>query len=64
MGENFGRGMDIVIGKKSDDVSDELVATVGSTVALLSDAQATVKENIASMERQVGESGYACAVCG
>lgn len=56
-GVNFdiGRGMNIVIGKRTDGVSDELVATVGSTVAMLSSAQAAMKENIANMQRQVSK---------
>ena len=47
-------GMNTVIGKRTD-MGVEEVMTVGSTVALVSEAQAAVQEQMASMQRQVGE---------
>lgn len=47
-------GMNTVIGKRTDTGAEE-VMTVGSTVALVSEAQAAVQEQMASMQRQVGE---------
>ena len=55
MGENFGAGMDITIGRQAYHDSEELRATVESTGALVTSAQVSVKEQIANLQRQVGE---------
>ena len=51
---NSGLGMGTVIGKRVGDGGQEVI-TVGSTLALVSSAQAAVREQMDSLQRQVGE---------
>lgn len=50
-----GMGMDIAIGKRSETCSGKLMAAVGSTVSLVSRAQVALKEQVANLQRQMGD---------